>query len=101
MQLREQFAPQVVRYVDLMESSIAQSLHRGFDRERWTAATVACATAEDLLWKIDALQTFIRELNWPEEVFAEHLDERLKLMASEMIKAAANRYIVALNKLLK
>ncbi|KAI5645911.1 calcium-dependent secretion activator [Phthorimaea operculella] len=33
--LRETFAPLVVRYVDLMESSIAQSLHKGFEKERW------------------------------------------------------------------
>lgn len=33
--LRDTFAPQVVRYVDLMELSIAQSLHKGFERERW------------------------------------------------------------------
>jgi hypothetical protein len=33
--LRDTFAPQVVRYIDLMESSIAQSLHRGFEREKW------------------------------------------------------------------
>ena len=33
--LRETFAPQVVRYVDLMESSIGQSIHKGFEKERW------------------------------------------------------------------
>ena len=33
--LRDTFAPQVVRYVDLMESSIAQSIHKGFEKERW------------------------------------------------------------------
>ena len=33
--LREVFAPQVVRYVDLMESSIAQSIHKGFEKETW------------------------------------------------------------------
>lgn len=33
--LRDTFAPLVVRYVDLMESSIAQSLHKGFEKERW------------------------------------------------------------------
>ena len=34
-QLRDTFAPLVVRYVDLMESSIAQSIHKGFEKERW------------------------------------------------------------------
>lgn len=52
-----------------------------------------CATSEDMLWKLDALQSFIRDLHWPEEVFAEHLDHRLKLMAADMIEAAAKRYI--------
>lgn len=33
--LRDTFAPQVVRYVDLMESSIAQSIHKGFEKEKW------------------------------------------------------------------
>lgn len=33
--LRDTFAPLVVRYVDLMESSIAQSIHKGFEKERW------------------------------------------------------------------
>lgn len=33
--LRDTFAPLVVRYVDLMESSIAQSLHKGFEKEKW------------------------------------------------------------------
>jgi calcium-dependent secretion activator len=33
--LHDTFAPQVIRYVDLMESSIAQSLHKGFEKEKW------------------------------------------------------------------
>lgn len=33
--LQDLYAPLVVRYVDLMESSIAQSIHKGFDRESW------------------------------------------------------------------
>lgn len=46
-----------------------------------------------MLWKLDALQSFIRELHWPEEVFADHLDHRLKLMAADMIEAAAKRSV--------
>ena len=34
-QIRDSFAPQVIRYVDLMESSIAQSIHKGFEKEKW------------------------------------------------------------------
>jgi len=33
--LRDLFAPLVVRYVDLMESSIGQSIHNGFEKETW------------------------------------------------------------------
>ena len=33
--LRDLFAPQVARYVDLMESSIGQSIHKGFEKEKW------------------------------------------------------------------
>ena len=33
--LRDVFAPLVIRYIDLMESSIAQSLHKEFQRENW------------------------------------------------------------------
>ena len=34
-QIRDSFAPQVIRYVDLMETSIAQSIHKGFEKEKW------------------------------------------------------------------
>ncbi|KAI1239375.1 hypothetical protein IHE44_0012494 [Lamprotornis superbus] len=33
--LQEIFVPMVVRYIDLMESSIAQSIHRGLEQESW------------------------------------------------------------------
>lgn len=50
-----------------------------------------CATSEDMLWKLEALQSFIYDLHWPDEVFAEHISHRLQLMSTEMIEAAANR----------
>ncbi|XP_051862176.1 calcium-dependent secretion activator isoform X3 [Drosophila albomicans] len=147
--LRETFAPLVVRYVDLMESSIAQSIHKGFEKERWeskginaalnpvalnnaaqalntaalnpaallsgkkeqvnfyvpklprgTASTAAstsdemrngCATSEDLFWKLDALQSFIRDLHWPDAEFRQHLEQRLKMMAVDMIEQCIQR----------
>ncbi|KAL4655944.1 calcium-dependent secretion activator 1 isoform X6 [Arapaima gigas] len=138
--LQDLFAPLVVRYVDLMESSIAQSIHRGFERESWEPVksltsnlpnvnlpnvnlqipkvpnlpvqvnlpqmpsfstppwmAAICdsdngsATSEDLFWKLDALQTFIRDLHWPEEEFAKHLETRLKLMSSDMIESCVKR----------
>ncbi|KAB5536854.1 hypothetical protein PHYPO_G00112090 [Pangasianodon hypophthalmus] len=144
--LQDLYAPLVVRYVDLMESSIAQSIHRGFERESWepvksltsnlpnvslpivnlqmpkvpnlpvsvnlppvqiplfstpswmTAISDAdngSGTSEDLFWKLDALQTFIRDLHWPEEEFAKHLETRLKLMSSDMIESCVKRTRVA------
>ncbi|XP_067288532.1 calcium-dependent secretion activator 1 isoform X1 [Pseudorasbora parva] len=140
--LQDLFAPLVVRYVDLMESSIAQSIHRGFERESWepvksltsnlpsvnlpnvnlqmpkvpnlpvsvnlrpmqmpsfstpnwmpglSDADNGSGTSEDLFWKLDALQTFIRDLHWPEEEFAKHLESRLKLMSSDMIESCVKR----------
>ncbi|XP_061077001.1 calcium-dependent secretion activator 1 isoform X1 [Conger conger] len=142
--LQDLYAPLVVRYVDLMESSIAQSIHRGFERESWepvksltsnlpnvnlpnvnlqipkvpnlpvpvnlpqmpsfsTPSWMAAicdsdngsGTSEDLFWKLDALQTFIRDLHWPEEEFAKHLESRLKLMSSDMIESCVKRTRVA------
>jgi len=50
-----------------------------------------CATSEDMLWKLEALQTFVFDLHWPDEVFAEHISERLKTLSTEMIEAASYR----------
>jgi len=55
-----------------------------------------CATSEDMLWKLDALQSFILDLHWPDEVFAEHLSHRLKLMSADMIEAAAKRFVTVM-----
>lgn len=49
------------------------------------------ATSEDLFWKLDALQMFVFDLHWPEQEFAHHLEQRLKLMASDMIEACVKR----------
>ncbi|XP_041802603.1 calcium-dependent secretion activator 1 isoform X10 [Chelmon rostratus] len=89
--LQDLYAPLVVRYVDLMESSIAQSIHRGFERESWEPVNNGSGTSEDLFWKLDALQTFIRDLHWPEEEFCKHLETRLKLMSSDMIESCVKR----------
>ncbi|CAG06944.1 unnamed protein product [Tetraodon nigroviridis] len=143
--LQDLYAPLVVRYVDLMESSITQSIHKGFERESWepvksltsnlpnvnlpnvnlqipkvpnlpvpvaglsvnlpqmpsfsTPSWMAAiydsdngsGTSEDLFWKLDALQTFIRDLHWPEEEFARHLESRIKLMSSNMIENCVKR----------
>ena len=50
-----------------------------------------CATSEDLFWKLDALQSFIRDLHWPDPEFAEHLNQRLKMMACDMIDSCIKR----------
>ncbi|KAM3621222.1 uncharacterized protein V6R79_008109 [Siganus canaliculatus] len=89
--LQDLYAPLVVRYVDLMESSLAQSIHRGFERESWEPVNNGSGTSEDLFWKLDALQSFIRDLHWPEEEFGKHLETRLKLMSSDMIESCVKR----------
>ncbi|KAM6937605.1 calcium-dependent secretion activator 2 isoform 1-T1 [Xenentodon cancila] len=89
--LQDLFVPLVVRYIDLMESSIAQSIHRGFEHETWQSVNNGSATSEDLFWKLDALQMFVLDLHWPEPEFAKHLEQRLKLMASDMMEACVKR----------
>uniref|UniRef100_A0A8C2HBX3 Ca++-dependent secretion activator 2 n=1 Tax=Cyprinus carpio TaxID=7962 RepID=A0A8C2HBX3_CYPCA len=129
--LQDLYIPLVVRYIDLMESSIAQSIHRGFEQETWQSvktitnnlpsvplprvpnlplnlpqmpsfsapswmgplcdSTNGSATSEDLFWKLDALQMFVMDLHWPEPEFAKQLEQRLKLMASDMMEACVKR----------
>lgn len=50
-----------------------------------------CATSEDLFWKLDALQSFIRDLHWPDAEFKTHLEQRLKLMAHDMVESCIQR----------
>ncbi|VDO86067.1 unnamed protein product [Schistosoma margrebowiei] len=182
-QLTQIYAPLVVRYVDLMEASIAQSINGGvdgqlnnqnntnsFDSSSTTgttstttgfaasaletvgalgnvgslvsaaavgaanaanvasrtgglmaAATAAASaatqaatnptsigmtscipvTSSELIWKLEALQNFIRELHWPDIIFAEHMDNRLKMMAGDMIDAAAQRNLNCFDSWLK
>lgn len=86
------FAPLVVRYVDLMEASIVQGIVKGFEKERWEVKpNGGCNTSEDLFWKLDALQTFIFGLQWPEQEFRTHLEQRLKLMATECIESCIQK----------
>ncbi|XP_025968879.1 calcium-dependent secretion activator 2 isoform X6 [Dromaius novaehollandiae] len=93
--LQEIFVPLVIRYIDLMESSIAQSIHRGLEQESWQPVNNGSATSEDLFWKLDALQMFVFDLHWPEPEFAHHLEQRLKLMATDMIEACVKRTRIA------
>ncbi|XP_076394472.1 calcium-dependent secretion activator 1 isoform X2 [Megachile rotundata] len=99
--LRDTFAPLVVRYVDLMETSIAQSIHKGFEKERWEIKGNGCATSEELFWKLDALQSFIRDLHWPDQEFRQHLEQRLTLMACDMIESCIQRTDTAFQQWLK
>ncbi|KAK6488051.1 calcium-dependent secretion activator 2-like [Huso huso] len=133
--LQDYFIPLVIRYIDLMESSIAQSIHRGFEQETWQPVktitnnlpnvplpkvpglplnlpqipsfsapswmaliytnTNGSTTSEDLFWKLDALQMFVCDLHWPEPELAQHLEQRLKLMASDMVEASVKRTRIA------
>lgn len=59
----------------------------------WVDGSNGSGTSEDLFWKLDALQTFIRDLHWPEEEFAKHLESRIKLMSSNMIENCVKRCV--------
>lgn len=59
----------------------------------WANGSNGSGTSEDLFWKLDALQTFIRDLHWPEEEFAKHLESRIKLMSSNMIENCVKRCV--------
>ncbi|XP_013132045.1 calcium-dependent secretion activator 2 isoform X2 [Oreochromis niloticus] len=89
--LQDLYIPLVVRYIDLMELAIAQSIHRGFQKETWQPLNNGSATSEDLFWKLNTLQMFVMDLHWPEPEFAKHLEQRLKLMASDMMEACVKR----------
>ncbi|XP_006782294.1 calcium-dependent secretion activator 2 isoform X1 [Neolamprologus brichardi] len=89
--LQDLYIPLVVRYIDLMELAIAQSIHRNFQKETWQPVNNGSATSEDLFWKLNTLQMFVMDLHWPEPEFAKHLEQRLKLMASDMMEACVKR----------
>ncbi|XP_063992218.1 calcium-dependent secretion activator isoform X2 [Diachasmimorpha longicaudata] len=99
--LRDLFSPLVNRYVELMETSIAQSIHKGFEKERWEVKGNGCATSEDLFWKLDALQAFIGGLHWPDQDVRTQLEQRLKQMASEMIEQCITKTDAAFQTWLK
>ncbi|CAL7937292.1 unnamed protein product [Xylocopa violacea] len=99
--LRDTFSRMVVRYVDLMETSIAQSIYKGFEKERWEIKGNGCATSGELFWKLDALQSFIRDLHWPDQEFRQHLEQRLTLMACDMIETCIQRTDAAFQQWLK
>ena len=54
-----------------------------------------CATSEELFWKLGALQSFIRDIHWPDADFAKHLEQRLKLMAFDMLEATVSGTVQA------
>jgi len=89
--LRDTFAPLVIRYVDLMESSIAQSIDRGFGKDTWDSNQSVNTVTSDILWKLQALQTFVVDLHWPDQIFASHIEHRLKLTTSDMMQSMITR----------
>lgn len=54
-----------------------------------------CATSEDIYWKLDALHTFVIDLNWPEEEFRKYLNVRMKSLTSDMILKVASRSVLS------
>ena len=60
-----------------------------------------CATSEDIFWKLDALQNFVRDLHWPDPEFANHLNQRLKAMAADMIESSIHRSVFIISQYLE
>uniref|UniRef100_A0A914LRQ5 Calcium-dependent secretion activator n=2 Tax=Meloidogyne TaxID=189290 RepID=A0A914LRQ5_MELIC len=87
--LVEQFEPMVKHYINLMENSIASSIDKNFQKEKWEVRKDGCSTSEDIYWKLDALHGFIQDLNWPAEIFAMELQGRMRSLSSEMISRCA------------
>ena len=58
-------------------------------------AIFTCASTDELYWKLNALQTFLKQLNWPDKVYSSHLTTRLSKMASEKIIDAIKRTMAA------
>ncbi|KAF3856942.1 hypothetical protein F7725_017665 [Dissostichus mawsoni] len=90
--LQDLYAPLVVRYVDLMESSIAQSIHRGFERESWEPVKSKSSTLPNVNLPKPKVETLTGpNLHWPEEEFGKHLETRLKLMTRAAFEAKLQR----------
>uniref|UniRef100_A0A8B9J896 Calcium dependent secretion activator 2 n=1 Tax=Astyanax mexicanus TaxID=7994 RepID=A0A8B9J896_ASTMX len=68
-----------------------ESQFHSFMNQAYILIINGSATSEDLFWKLDALQIFVMDLHWPEPEFAKHLEQRLKLMASDMMEACVKR----------
>ncbi|XP_075258532.1 calcium-dependent secretion activator 2-like isoform X2 [Convolutriloba macropyga] len=111
-QMCDLFAPQLIRYVDLMETSIAQSTQKDFDKEKWITPDErrnqhkgggggadpmggveprGSIASDNLIHKLCALQDFMQDINWPDLEFRDHLDQRLKLLAADMIDQAVKK----------
>lgn len=86
--LRDTFAPQVIRYVDLMESNLFHLSKRNFEKEKWDPkGSTGCASSADIFSKLNTVQNFIHDLFWPDDVMAIHIEERVKSMACDNIMA--------------
>ena len=48
--------------------------------------------SDNLIHKLCALQDFMQDINWPDLEFRDHLDQRLKLLAADMIDQAVKKY---------
>ena len=73
-------------YLDIMETNIHMGLKRGLKLENWSfVAAGGSNVAVDILWKVEALWHLISEMNWPDPVFCQHLNERLIALAAQCV----------------
>lgn len=90
--LCDTFKPKLLRYIDVMESSLMRMLFKAHEKDN----QVNCLLMEQLFFKLDELQKFVlHQLCWPEQQLAEQLHQRLKLMAYELCDASVQRTLAS------
>ncbi|CAH8504474.1 unnamed protein product [Schistosoma mattheei] len=60
-----------------------------------------CQTVIELLWRLYKLKKFIHELNWPQSVLAEALDERVCILCAQMLREVVKRTLIELESLVR
>ncbi|CAH8509906.1 unnamed protein product [Schistosoma bovis] len=60
-----------------------------------------CQTVIELLWRLYKLKKFIHELNWPQSVLAEALDERVCILCAQMLREVVKRTLIELESLIR
>lgn len=95
--LCDTFKPKLLRYIDIMESTLTRMLFKAFEKDGQVNCTLI---NEQLFIKLDGLQKFVLiQLRWPDDHLAEQLHQRLKLIAYELCDSSVQRTLQAFQQL--